>query len=108
MLINPEDTREGVAIQSAAADLLGIDVEYLGYISFDENVRDSVRELKPFLLRDSKSKASRDMAKLVQSKLLGKSMFSSLWQKRKMQKCLSRKRIFILILNSQKKPPFVP
>ncbi|MCA9730588.1 MAG: P-loop NTPase [Deferribacteres bacterium] len=105
MLINPEDTREGVAIQSAAADLLGIDVEYLGYISFDENVRDSVRELKPFLLRDSKSKASRDMAKLVQSKLLGKSMFSSLWQKRKMQKVLEQEKNIYPDLKLAEKAP---
>lgn len=88
MVTSPKDVKEGVAIQSAAAELLSIDVSFLGYISYDQNVRSAVRELKPFLLRDPKSPASQDLAKLINVKLLGKSMFKSLWQKRKLQKRL--------------------
>ncbi len=88
MVMKPDDVKEGIAIQAAAAELLSIDVQYLGFISYDNSVRDAVRELKPFLLRNPRSKAAQDLAKLVNIKLLGKSMFKSLWEKRKLKKVL--------------------
>ncbi len=88
MVNQPEDVKEGVAIQAAAAELLSIDVQYLGYVSYDQSVRNAVRDLKPFILFDPKAKASQDLAKLVNVKLLGRSIFQSLWHKRKMHKQL--------------------
>ena len=85
---NSKDAKDGLAIQTAAAELLSIDVEYLGYISNDPAVRDAVRDLKPFILYDPKCEAAQDLTKMVTVKLLGKSMFRGMWQKRKMQKAL--------------------
>ncbi|MDQ7054044.1 MAG: P-loop NTPase [candidate division KSB1 bacterium] len=92
MVTKSDDVKEGVAIQAAAAELLAIEVDYLGYITYDQSVREAVRDLKPFILHDPKSKASQDLAKLVTVKMLGKSMFRSLWQKRKMQKKLQEEK----------------
>lgn len=69
---NQEEIKEGMAIQIAAAELLSIDVDYLGYISFDPTVLQAVRRFKPFILYDPKCKASLDMTALIRVKFLGK------------------------------------
>lgn len=105
MVTSPKDYKEGVAIQSAAAEILSIDVDYLGYISHDQSVREAVRSLKPFLLQDPKSQASQDLAKIINVKLLGKSMFKSLWEKRKLQKRLQQEQALYPELNLADKAP---
>jgi flagellar biosynthesis protein FlhG len=81
-----EDLDEGTAVVTAAADLLSLNVDYLGYISFDPKVSESVKNFKPFLLFDPKSPASQDVAALIRVKLLGKKGFRELIQKRIWQK----------------------
>jgi len=105
MVTGPKDIKEGIAIQAAAAELLSINIEFLGYISFDQNVRSAVRELKPFVLRDPKSQASQDLAKLVNLKILGKTMFKSIWQKRKLQKKLMEEQEAYPDLNLAERAP---
>jgi flagellar biosynthesis protein FlhG len=83
MVQNHEDIKEGMAIQSAAMELLSLRVEYLGYISYDPIVRDSVKSLKPFLLYDPKSKASQDLAALIRVKLLGKKGIKEIFERHK-------------------------
>jgi len=93
MVMEKEDIKEGIAIQTAAAELLSIEVDYLGYISYDDNVRNAVREFKPFLLMDSDSPSSQELSKLISVKLLGqKSIFKRFWQPRKMRKQLMAQR----------------
>ena len=105
MVMNQKDIKEGVAIQAAAAEILSIDVNYTGYISHDPNVRDAVRSLKPFLLQDPKSQASQDLAKIINVKMLGKSMFKSLWEKRKLQIRLQEEKELYPDLNLDDKAP---
>ncbi len=105
MISDSQDVKEGVAIQAAAAELLSIDVEYLGYVSQDQQVKEAIRSFKPFLIRDPKCQASQDLAKLINVKLLGKSMFKSLWQKRKLQKRLLEEQELFPDLNLAEKAP---
>ena len=88
MVDNPEDEKEGWAIQTAAAELLNVDVEFLGCVSADQTVRQAVRELRPFLLHNPKGKAAQDLAKLINVKLLGKSNIKNFFEKRKIKKSL--------------------
>jgi flagellar biosynthesis protein FlhG len=80
------DLDEGVAIATAAAELLSVEVDYLGYISYDPRVSDAVKNFKPFLLFDSRSRAAQDLAALIRVKLLGKKGFREMIEKRLWQR----------------------
>ena len=88
MMEKPEDVREGWAIQTAAAELLSIDVDFVGCISMDKNVRQAVRELRPFLLQNPTGAASQDLAKLINLKILGKGKLKSFFEKRRLKRNL--------------------
>lgn len=88
MVDNPEEEKEGWAIQTAAAELLHVDVEFLGCVSADQTVRHAVRELRPFLLHNPKGRAAQDLAKLINVKILGKSNLKNFLDKRKLKKSL--------------------
>jgi hypothetical protein len=88
MIDNSDDEKEGWAIRSAAADLLSVEVEFLGCVSADHSVRQAVRELRPFLLHNPKSQASQDLAKLINLKILGKSSLKNFFGKRRLKKTL--------------------
>ncbi|MBC7186297.1 MAG: P-loop NTPase [Calditrichaeota bacterium] len=72
MVYEHDEVRDGLAIKTAAAELLSIDVDYLGYIEYDESVRESSKRLRPFILNNPRSKASRSFAKIISLKILGK------------------------------------
>ncbi len=86
MVMSPDEIKEGESIKVAAAELLSIDVDYMGYIEYDEDVHESVKDLRPFLIHNPKSKASRSLAKLITLKLLNKNNLESLFDKRKIRK----------------------
>lgn len=86
MVQNKDDIKEGMAFQLAATELLSIDLEYLGYISFDPVVTEAVKNTKPFLLQAPDSKASQDLSALIRVKLLGKKGFTEIFEKRRWQK----------------------
>lgn len=93
MVMEKDDIKEGVAIQAAASELLSIDIEFLGYVTHDPNVRNAVRDLKPFMLNDPHSPASQDLAKLVSVKLLGqKSIIKNFFEQRRLRKQLMEQR----------------
>ena len=93
MVMEKDDIKEGIAIQAAASELLSIDIEFLGYVTHDPNVRNAVRELKPFMLQDPHSPASQDLAKLVSVKLLGqKSIIKNFFEQRRLRKQLMEQR----------------
>ena len=52
MVRDEDDLKEGKAIQAAALELLSVHIEYLGYISFDNEVNAAVKNVKPFLLNN--------------------------------------------------------
>ena len=106
MVQEKDDIKEGIAIQAAASELLSLDVEYLGYISYDQNVRNAVRELRPFLLQDPQSPASQDLAKLVSVKLMGQgSLFKNFFEKRRLKRQLMEQRSEYPELNLHQKAP---
>ncbi len=89
MVMEPDEIKEGMAIKTALGELLSVDLDYLGYVDYDENMRKSVKELRPFILNDPKSPASRSIAKIITLKLFKKrkvDAFFSKWQiRRKIQ-----------------------
>lgn len=86
MVMNPNEVKEGISIKLAAAELLSIDLDYMGYIEFDEVVHDSVVNMRPFILHNPKSRASRSLAQLVSLKMLNKSRIDSFLAKRKIKR----------------------
>ncbi len=83
MVMEPDEIKEGMAIRTAAADLLSINLDYIGYIEYDETMRQSAKELRPFILHNPGSPASRSLAKIITIKLLKKSRieaFLKTWQ----------------------------
>ncbi len=72
MVYEQDEVRDGLAIKTAAAELLSLDVDFLGYLEYDDSVRESAKRLRPFILNNPRSKASRSLAKIIAVKLLGK------------------------------------
>lgn len=86
MVMEPDEVREGMAIKTAAAELLSINVDYIGYIEYDETMRQTVKEMRPFLLSNPHSPASRSLARIITIKLLNKNRIAALlknWQMRR-------------------------
>ncbi|MFQ5640379.1 MAG: P-loop NTPase [bacterium] len=83
MVKGREDIKEGIAIQAAAMELLSVKIQFLGFISYDPNVRDAVKRLKPFLLYNPKSQASQDLTALLRVNMLGKKGFKEILERRK-------------------------
>jgi flagellar biosynthesis protein FlhG len=77
MVMEPEEIKEGMAIKTAAAELLSINLDYVGYIEYDENMRQSLKDLRPFILHNPGSPASRSLARIITIKLLKKSRIES-------------------------------
>ncbi len=83
MVKEKDDIKEGMAVQAAAMELLSLNIQYLGYISYDPGVSESVKSMKPFLLHNPKSQASQDLSTLTRVNLLGKKGFREIIEKRK-------------------------
>ncbi|RPI03313.1 MAG: DUF4339 domain-containing protein [Calditrichaeota bacterium] len=88
MVHSNKEIQEGDSFKTAAHDLLSVDVEYIGFIEYDENVRKSVKELKPFVIENPKSKASKSLAKLVTVGLLQKNGWAGFQDRRRLLKQL--------------------
>ncbi|MBN1560922.1 P-loop NTPase [candidate division KSB1 bacterium] len=82
MVHSGKEIREGDSFRTAAHDILNVDVDYMGFVEFDESVRKSVKELKPFVLNNPRSKASKSLAKLIAIGMLKKSGWAGLKEKR--------------------------
>ena len=67
-------------------ELLSIHIEYLGYISYDPEVRAAVKNVKPFLLNNPKSQASKDLSALIRVNLLGKKGVKEILEKHRWRK----------------------
>ncbi|NOZ57823.1 MAG: P-loop NTPase [Calditrichaeota bacterium] len=80
-----KDTKEGAALQVAARELLGLDLGYLGYIPWDERVLKAVKSYRPFIVADPSAPSSRNLAKLIAVKLLGKDFVSGFFAARRLR-----------------------
>lgn len=82
---------ECLAVQIAAQELLGIDMDYAGCVHYDETVTRSVREGMPFLALDAKSQASRDLAELVITKIVYRKRIAALLDRQTLRSRLKDK-----------------
>jgi flagellar biosynthesis protein FlhG len=83
MVHSADEIKEGETLKTAAMELLSVDIDYIGYIEYDKSVRNSVKILKPFIIDNPKSRASKNLAKLISVGLLGKSGWKGLKEKRR-------------------------
>jgi flagellar biosynthesis protein FlhG len=86
MVMEPDEIKEGMAIKTAVAELLSINLEYTGYVDYDDNMRKSVKELKPYILQNPNSAAAQSIAKIITLKMFKKhkvGAFLKNWQMRK-------------------------
>ena len=101
MVSEREDIKEGLAVQAAARELLSVNIQYLGYISFDPEISKSVKAHKPFLLYNPRGKSSQDLSALIRVSLLGKNGFKEVFERRRWRKRVqSASRVF----DSKEKP----
>jgi len=86
MVYEADEIKEGLAYQAAVAELLSLDVEFLGYIEYDDSVRYAVKELRPFIISNPRSKASKSLAKIITTKFQSKSGWQGFREKRRLYK----------------------
>ncbi len=84
MVHSSDEVKEGVALKTAVSELLGLQMEFLGVIEYDDSVRFSVKELKPFMISNPRSKAARSLAKLISVGLLKKTGWQGFRERRKL------------------------
>ncbi len=85
MIMEPDEIKEGMSIKTAVGELLSIDLDYAGYIEYDENMRQSVKDLRPFILHNPGSPAARSIAKIITLKLFKERKFKSIMHNWKMR-----------------------
>ncbi len=83
MVHSSDEIKEGATLRTAVEELLDINLDYLGYIEYDDAVRKSLKELRPFVIGKPKSRASRSLAQLVSVGLLGHSGWKGYRERRK-------------------------
>jgi len=73
LIVNQVRTRNegdlGFSVQSACRKYFGIDLDYLGYITYDYDVYLSVRKSRPFLLNHPESEAARCLREITSTLL---------------------------------------
>lgn len=89
MIHSADEIKEGDTFKIAAKELLSIDVDYIGYIEYDDQVRKSIKELRPFILDNPKSKASKSLARLISTGLLKKDGWKGFKEKHRVIKNVS-------------------
>lgn len=88
MVMEPDEIKEGMSIKTAAAELLSIDLDYIGYLEFDETLRQSAKDLRPFIVHNPGTAASRSIAKIITLKLLQKSKLQSIFKNWRMRQTI--------------------
>lgn len=69
-----QETRDGLALQIAAQDLLQIKLDYWGYMSYDPSIPQVVRELRPHDILASDSLNRQRFLTMIRKYLLGESV----------------------------------
>lgn len=83
MVHSTKEIREGDSFRTAAHDILNVNVDYIGYVEYDDVVRKSVKEMKPFVMDNPRSKAAKSLAKLISVGMLQKSGWAGYKEKRR-------------------------
>ncbi len=87
----PKDENKGLAVMVAAKKMLSIEMEYIGFIHKDNSVEESVEENIPFIFRNSKSQASKDLGKLILQNILNNGKMQSIRKQQKLVKEIRQK-----------------
>ena len=90
-VMKEDEIKEGLALKTAAAELLSIDLDYLGFIHHDNGIRNSVQGLRPFIIDNPRSEAAQDLAKIISVKLLNTKGFESFRNRLKIHKGIRQK-----------------
>ncbi len=69
-----EETRDGLALQIAAQDLLQIKLDYWGYMSYDPRIPQAVRELRPHDILAPESLNRHRFLTMIRKYLLGENV----------------------------------
>jgi flagellar biosynthesis protein FlhG len=69
-----QETRDGLALQIAAQDMLQIKLDYWGYMSYDPNIPLAVRELRPHDILAPDSLNRQRFLTMIRKYLLGESV----------------------------------
>jgi flagellar biosynthesis protein FlhG len=86
MVKDADEATEGMALKAAALELLGIHVDFLGFVSYDHAVKEAVKNMKPFLLYRPKCQAAQDLSALLRVSLMGKKGLKEILERRKWRK----------------------
>lgn len=88
MVMKRSEARETLVVKTAAAELLGVDVDYMGFVYYDPEVRAALRRMLPFVVANPKSPAAKCVLDIVVRKLLGTDGLGGFWEKRRMRRRL--------------------
>ncbi len=80
-----KEAKEGAALQLAVRELLGLELGYLGHIPWDERVLKAVKSYRPFIVADPSAPSSRNLAKLIAVRFLGKDFVSGFFASRRLR-----------------------
>ena len=88
MVMEKTEAKEGFAAVTAAKKLLNIDLQYLGFVYFDLDVRKSTKELTPFILKNPESRASTCIFSMLLDRILRLGASESIEQKKNIKKSI--------------------
>jgi len=69
---SPEDIFIGASMKSALLKYLGIDIDFVGYIEYDDSVRRSIRNQQPFMVHYSSSRCTEEIEDFTENLIQGK------------------------------------
>lgn len=72
MVHSASEIKEGDSFRIAAHELLNVEVDYIGYLNYDNSIRKSIKELRPFMIDNPKSRAVRNINKIITRGLMDK------------------------------------
>ena len=61
-------------------------MDYIGYVDYDDSMRKSVKELRPFILQNPNSAAARSIAKIITLKLFKQHKIDAFMKNMKMRR----------------------
>ena len=97
MVMQPKEALEGMALKTAVSEMLMLEMDYWGFIDYDKDVRTAAMEKKPFMVRNSKSRAAERIFQIVSAKLMNYSKLKGYLESKRLQRNLER-------LNAKIKP----
>lgn len=85
MVMKRSEAREALVVKTATAELLGVEVDYLGFVYFDPAVRTALRQMQPFVVANPRGHAAKCVLDIVVRKVLGTEGLGGFWEKRRLR-----------------------